>query len=127
MEGERNFSFSAADLSQSASREGEGQGGGGGGGGKGVEEIGATSLSKEEQPISFTVGAREEVGDGEARSPAHVDELRQRRLQRFHSMPSSVRDSAMMEVEREKETEAVGKETGRETAPQVSMEEQKEQ
>ena len=126
MEGERDFSFSAAELSQSASTEGEGQGGGGGGEG-GVEEIGATSLSKEDQPISFSVGAREDVGDGETRSPEHVNELRQRRLQRFHSMPSPLRDSGIGEMERERETEAVERETGRDGAPQRSMEEQKEQ
>lgn len=87
MEGERQYSFTAGNLDPSTQREGESQ---------------ETKFTVGETDAESRLGAegdREEGSDADESgvSPTHVDELRQRRLQRFNSMPTSpVTDSATL-------------------------------
>ena len=97
VEGERQYSFSAADLNPDTQREGETGGEGRGGGGGGLFSIGETASESSSASLvasgTGTVsadGGSEVGGIEEKQSPTHVDELRQRRLQRFHSLPASL-------------------------------------
>lgn len=87
MEGERQYSFTAGNLDPSTQRE---------------EESQETKFTVGETDAESRLGAegdREEGSDADESgvSPTHVDELRQRRLQRFNSMPTSpVTDSATL-------------------------------
>ena len=76
VEGEREYSFSAGQLDPQRSREEEEDGERGG-----LFSVGETDSNG---------GGREEEreGDGVEESPSDMDELRQRRLQRFHSLPA---------------------------------------
>lgn len=81
------FSFTAGELDPTREEEGEGGEGGGEAEG-GLFTIGGVDSSSTDLSEKERV---EEKGD-EGRmnsSPSHVDELRQRRLQRFHSMPTA--------------------------------------
>lgn len=92
VEGERQYSFTAGSLDPSTREEGETQN-------EGTRfTIGETDT--ESPPAALVAdGDREEGNDAEESgvSPTHVDELRQRRLQRFNSMPASpVTDSSAL-------------------------------
>ena len=118
VEGERQYSFTAGELDPVTTRVGEKET-------QNEEEeersrglftVGESSASlpaAEGGTISadgHTEGSTEEGGSGGQESgvsPTHVDELRQRRLQRFHSMPvSPVREDSATLVE--DKSEAVG-------------------
>lgn len=89
MEGERQYSFTAGNLDPSTQREGESQ----------DRETKFTVGETDAESRLGVEGDREEGSDADESgvSPTHVDELRQRRLQRFNSMPASpVTDSATL-------------------------------
>ena len=91
----REYSFTAGDVgptttTAAARREGEGEEGGGGK----EERKGLFTVGDTDSGSASVLGAPEgggnvSEGDEGNVSPSRVDEVRQRRLQRFHSMPAS--------------------------------------
>ena len=127
MEGERQYSFTAGDLNPATRREGETQNEEGEGEekGRGLFSIGETVMeSSSPSLVALGAGTSSADGGGEGDSgadgnnlpPTHVDELRQRRLQRFHSSPASPEtdSAALLGEETEAECADLAQQTNKE-------------
>ena len=86
MEGGREFSFSTSQLSPQRARDKtEERGKREGGGERGLFTVGESPTSSGDRATE--AGGEEDSSEVDG-SPSNMDELRQRRLQRFHSMPA---------------------------------------
>ena len=112
VEGNRYYSFKAGSLNTDSSSEAKRTSTDPSSTTEPGVEHSSPGTSVERKAPLFRAESTEEEREGEKDgSPVQVDELRQRRLQRFDSVPSSARDSGALEEAKaaaEKESESTG-------------------